>query len=119
MNNKDWDIFWNKCLKNNIVIPTLKDLDSLASIMYTSGTTDNPKGIQFSQLNIVSKRFARALALPDIGPKDGFLCYLPLYHTFGRWFEMVGALFWGATYTFTENTSFKTCLLYTSDAADE
>ena len=78
--------------------------------MYTSGTTDNPKGIQFSQLNIVSKRFARALALPDIGPKDGFLCYLPLYHTFGRWFEMVGALFWGATYTFTENTSFKTLL---------
>ena len=110
IDNKDWDIFWNKCLKNNIVIPTLKDLDSLASIMYTSGTTDNPKGIQFSQINIVSKRFARALALPDIGPKDGFLCYLPLYHTFGRWFEMVGALFWGATYTFTENTSFKTLL---------
>ena len=50
---EDWDIFWNKCLKNNIVIPTLKDLDSLASIMYTSGTTDNPKGIQFNQMNII------------------------------------------------------------------
>ena len=62
------------------------------------------------KINIVTKRFARALALPDIGPKDGFLCYLPLYHTFGRWFEMIGALFWGATYTFTENTSFKTLL---------
>ena len=73
--------------------------------MYTSGTTDNPKGIQFNQINIVSKRFARALALPDFGPNDGFLCYLPLYHTFGRWFEMFGSLFWGASYTFTESTS--------------
>ena len=109
-NKKDWDIFWNKCSKINIESPALKDIKSLASIMYTSGTTDNPKGIQFNQMNIVSKRFARALALPNIGPNDGFLCYLPLYHTFGRWFEMVGALFWGATYTFTESTSFKTLL---------
>ena len=78
--------------------------------MYTSGTTDNPKGIIFNQLNIISKRFARALALPDIGPEDSFLCYLPLYHTFGRWFEMMGSIFWGSTYTFTETTSFKNLL---------
>ena len=109
-NNKDWDNFWKKCVKNKIETPVLKDQKSLASIMYTSGTTDNPKGIQFNQINIVSKRFARALALPEIGPNDGFLCYLPLYHTFGRWFEMLGAIFWGATYTFTESTSFKTLL---------
>ena len=78
--------------------------------MYTSGTTDNPKGIIFNQTNIITKRFARALALPDIGPDDNFLCYLPLFHTFGRWFEMMGAIFWGATYTFTESTSFKSLL---------
>ena len=107
---KDWDSFWNKCLKNKIETPTLYNQDSVVTIMYTSGTTDNPKGIQFNQINIISKRFARALALPNIGPKDGFLCYLPLYHTFGRWFEMLGALFWGAKYTFTESTSFKTLL---------
>ena len=109
-NKKEWDNFWNRCLKHKVVPPDLKSLDSLLSIMYTSGTTDNPKGIQFNQINIVSKRFARSLALPNIGPNDGFLCYLPLYHTFGRWFEMIGALFWGATYTFTESTSFKNLL---------
>jgi len=78
--------------------------------MYTSGTTDNPKGIIFNQENIITKRFARALALPEIGSNDSFLCYLPLYHTFGRWFEMMGSIFWGATYTFTQSTSFKNLL---------
>ena len=72
----------------------------LASIMYTSGTTGQPKGIPFHHLNIVSKRFARALALPDLGHGDRFLCYLPLCHTFGRWFEMMGSIFWGGSYAF-------------------
>ena len=85
-------------------------MDDLATIMYTSGTTDNPNGIIFNQTNIITKRFARALALPEIGSNDSFLCYLPLYHTFGRWLEMMGTIFWGSTYTFTENTSFKTLL---------
>jgi long-subunit acyl-CoA synthetase (AMP-forming) len=80
-------------------------LDGLASIMFTSGTTGKPKGICFSQRNIVSKRFARAMALPEVGDQDVFLCYLPLCHTFGRYLEMIGCLFWGATYVFLEDPS--------------
>lgn len=83
-------------------------LDDLATVMYTSGTTEAPKGIMFSHRNIISKRFARAIALPQIGDQDRFLCYLPLFHTFGRYFEMVGSLFWGATYSFIENTKIET-----------
>jgi GNAT superfamily N-acetyltransferase len=78
--------------------------------MYTSGTTDQPTGITFTQENLITKRFARALALPAIGPQDTFLCYLPLYHTFGRFFELLGSLFWGATYTFAESPEFRTLL---------
>ena len=59
-------------------------MHDLATVMYTSGTTDEPKGIVFTQENIITKRFARALALPDFSSDDIFLCFLPLYHTFGR-----------------------------------
>ena len=77
----------------------------LATVMYTSGTTGRPKGIAFTQLNIVSKRLCRGFALRRVGEGDVFLSYLPLYHTFGRWLEMTGSLWWGATYVFARSTS--------------
>jgi long-chain acyl-CoA synthetase len=80
-------------------------IDDLATVMYTSGTTGMPKGIQFSHRNLVFKRFARGLAIPGIGDTDVMLCYLPLFHTFGRFLEMLGSIYWGATYCFLENPS--------------
>ncbi len=84
--------------------------ESLATIMYTSGTTGEPKGIMFSHTNIVYKRFCRAMAIPAIGDDDRFLAFLPLYHTFGRWLEMTGAIFWGAEYYFMENPAVETMI---------
>jgi len=75
------------------------NLDDIASIMYTSGTTGHPKGIVFTYENIIAKRFARSLAL-NLGQNDRFLSFLPLFHTFGRYLEMWGSIFWGAEYTF-------------------
>ena len=85
-------------------------MDRTQTIMYTSGSTANPKGITFNQNNMMSKRFARALALPEIGSDDTFLCYLPLFHTFGRYFELMGSIFWGATYSFAESPAFNSLL---------
>jgi len=79
--------------------------DDAATVMYTSGTTGTPKGILFTQRNLVFKRFARALALPEIGETDVFICFLPLFHTFGRFLEMLGCVFWGSTYCFLDNPS--------------
>lgn len=84
--------------------------DSLATLMYTSGTTGEPKGIMFSHTNIIYKRFCRAMAIPGISDTDRYLAFLPLYHTFGRWLEMTGAIFWGAEYCFMENPSVETMI---------
>ncbi|MEJ2196606.1 MAG: AMP-binding protein, partial [Ignavibacteriaceae bacterium] len=85
-------------------------MSSLATIMYTSGTTGEPKGIMFTQMNIIYKRFCRAMALPEISDEDRFLAFLPLFHTFGRWLEMMGSIFWGAEYCFMENPSVETMI---------
>ncbi|MCK7490955.1 MAG: AMP-binding protein [Comamonadaceae bacterium] len=42
--------------------------DEVATVMFTSGSTGRPKGVSFSTYNLVSKRFARAAALPMVGP---------------------------------------------------
>ena len=77
----------------------------LATVMYTSGSTGRPKAIAFSHLNVISKRLCRGFALPRVGEGDVFLAYLPLYHTFGRWLELTGSLWWGATYVFARSTA--------------
>ncbi|HUU85251.1 MAG TPA: GNAT family N-acetyltransferase, partial [Phycisphaerae bacterium] len=87
----------------------------LATTMYTSGTTGTPKGIKFTHLNLVSKRFCRAMALPEIDENEVFLCFLPLFHTFGRWLEMMGCVHLAATYVFAENTSTEALLRHMQD----
>jgi len=84
-------------------------LDDIASIMYTSGTTGYPKGIVFTYSNIISKRFARSLAF-NLGREDTFLCFLPLFHTFGRFLELWGSIFWGAQYTFSSGKGIQSLL---------
>lgn len=83
--------------------------EHVVTTMFTSGSTGLPKGVSFSMYNIITKRFARAAALPSVD-EETFLCYLPLYHTFGRYLEMTGAIFWNGTYVFAGNTSAETLL---------
>ena len=55
----------------------------LATIMYTSGTTGNPKGVMLSHGNILSN-VAQCLEAEPILPDDVALCWLPLSHIYAR-----------------------------------
>jgi long-subunit acyl-CoA synthetase (AMP-forming) len=90
-------------------------ISQIATVMFTSGSTGIPKGISFTQFHLVAKRFARAAALPAVGNEEVLLSYLPLYHTFGRYLEMLGMLYWGGTYVFAGNASLETLLACMSE----
>jgi long-subunit acyl-CoA synthetase (AMP-forming)/predicted GNAT family acetyltransferase len=83
-------------------------ITDVATVMFTSGSTGAPKGIAFTLYHLVTKRFARAAALPGVGDHEVLLCYLPLFHTFGRYLEMLGTIYWGGTYVFAGNPSAET-----------
>lgn len=57
--------------------------DSLISILYTSGTTGEPKGVMLSQANVVANALAKVATLP-LGPDDVRVMWLPLTHIFAR-----------------------------------
>lgn len=53
--------------------------DDLAMIMYTSGTTGNPKGVLLSHRNIISALSGQSVVIP-VDNKDTYIGYLPLAH---------------------------------------
>ncbi|MEJ2609236.1 MAG: long-chain fatty acid--CoA ligase [Candidatus Thiodiazotropha sp.] len=59
------------------------DVNSLASIVYTSGTTGRPKGVMLSHHNMLSIAHA-SLTVVDCYRQDSFLSFLPLSHTLER-----------------------------------
>lgn len=63
--------------------PLTVDPDTLATIVYTSGTTGRPKGVMLSHRNIVSNALVALSAFP-ISSSDLLLSFLPLSHMFER-----------------------------------
>ncbi len=61
--------------------PHAFDLDDLAVILYTSGTTGSSKGVMLTHKNIVSNVDA-IYQIMDIGPGDVFFSVLPIHHVF-------------------------------------
>lgn len=57
--------------------------ESLATVVYTSGTTGPPKGAMITHANLVAA-LRSVISVVDIGPDDRFLSFLPLSHVAER-----------------------------------
>jgi long-chain acyl-CoA synthetase len=73
-----------------------------AVILYTSGTTGQPKGAELTHLNLqMNALLVHQLGLPFLDTRDGgrnaYLVTLPLFHSFGQVCQMLSGLGSGAT----------------------
>lgn len=74
--------------------------DDLACVVYTSGTTGNPKGVMLTHQNIVSNVQGCSEVI-DINHNDVYLSFLPFSHTFERTVTYYLAIYTGAKVTFS------------------
>ena len=63
------------------LLPSRVTAQSLASLIFTSGTTGRPKGVMLSHRNLTSM-VSMLSSVFDMSTKDGVLSVLPLHHTF-------------------------------------
>jgi long-chain acyl-CoA synthetase len=78
-------------------------VSEIASLLYTSGTTGNPKGVMLSHANIVSNVTALGSDLP-MGPSDRSLAFLPWAHSAGHTCELHLMISIGASMGICETT---------------
>jgi len=78
--------------------------DDIAGLVYTSGTTGNPKGVLLSHRNLSSNAIGALMTFKDFGPTDCTLSFLPWAHSFGQTAELHMLVYVGAGTGFAEKT---------------
>lgn len=68
--------------------------ESLALLLYTSGTTGHPKGVQLSQRNLLVEA-VQITEAHRLDEDDSALCVLPLYHINGLVVTLIAPLYSG------------------------
>ncbi len=74
------------------------DADDVAVILYTSGTTGQPKGAELMHRNLIDNvKVHTELFAAEPEQPDTYLCVLPLFHSFGQSVIQNGAFYYGGT----------------------
>ena len=72
--------------------------EDLAAILYTSGTTDQPKGVRLTHTNLVANALQTRHWIPDLEMgNETFLSVIPLTHSYGMTSAMNIPIAMGAT----------------------
>ena len=78
--------------------------DDAAVILYTSGTTADPKGVVLTHANLEAERQA-AFSVVDVSERDAILGVLPLFHSLAQMANLLLPLAVGARVVFLETVS--------------
>jgi long-chain acyl-CoA synthetase len=86
--------------------PVARAPDDIASLLYTSGTTADPKGVMLTHANLLGEAEA-VFAWAHLGPDDAILGVLPLFHVLSQMANLLLPLVAGARTVFlsTLNTT--------------
>ena len=82
------------------IVPQPTDL---AMVIYSSGTTSNPKGVMLSHRNLLFMPFGIPEILPGLGPETRTLSMLPWAHVYGLGAELFTAILVGGSIGFAES----------------
>ncbi len=78
--------------------------EDVAVIIYTSGTTDDPRGVLLTHANLTSNTQALVQSYHEMNENDRTLSLLPWAHTYGQ-MEMRGLINMGGSIGFMESTA--------------
>ncbi|HET9695669.1 MAG TPA: AMP-binding protein, partial [Terriglobales bacterium] len=78
------------------------DSNSMAAILYTSGTTSDPKGVTLTHSSIEAEAEGAFRLIKDLGPQDALLGILPLFHALAQMANLLLPLVVGARVVFLE-----------------
>jgi long-chain acyl-CoA synthetase len=82
-------------------IPADVPSDSVAAILYTSGTTADPKGVMLTHANLMGEATG-VFALFHLGPEDALLGLLPLFHSLAQMANLLLPLVSGSRVVYLE-----------------
>ena len=83
-------------ISEKIVISAARD-DEMAMLMYTSGSTGNPKGVMLTHLNLHSNAVFASQIASGMSYMDRVLVVIPYFHIYAMNWGMIAPLSQGAT----------------------